>query len=156
MGNTTVVSPSTIQQQYRLIHDIYVLLNDGDRRVLETFGVTISQYALVMLLNTTEGTRLTTLSRRLLLSKSTITRLVDQLEPMGLVRRIDDPEDRRAQRVSLTAAGADYRQMVERAHSISLAERFGVLTEAEQAQFVALLSKLREGLVASLGNEEST
>jgi DNA-binding MarR family transcriptional regulator len=38
---------------------------------------------------------------------SNITQLVDRLEKEGLVRRMDDPEDRRSVRAELTAAGLD-------------------------------------------------
>lgn len=37
--------------------------------------------------------------------RSNITQLVDRLEADGLVRRVDDPNDRRVVRASLTAAG---------------------------------------------------
>src|SRR6185369_13928985 len=91
----------SVHQQYRMLHDIYVLLDDGDRRVLENFGLTTSQYSVLMLLDPTEGRRLTTVSDRLLRARSTITRIVDQLEEARLVQRVADPEDRRAQRVVL-------------------------------------------------------
>ncbi len=45
---------------------------------------------------------MTVLGERLMLSKSTITRIVDQLEERSWVRRIPDPVDRRAQDVILT------------------------------------------------------
>lgn len=46
------------------------------------------------------------LSRQLIMHRSNITGLVDRLEARGLVRREDNPADRRAFNVTLTPAGA--------------------------------------------------
>jgi MarR family 2-MHQ and catechol resistance regulon transcriptional repressor len=143
------------QQHYRLIHDIYVLLNDGDRRVLDTFDLTISQYAVLTSLDTQEGRRLTSLSDKLLRSKSTITRIIDYLEEKGYVERVGDPEDRRAQRVILTRRGVEYRALVAQAHSVSLERRFDTLDSAEQMQLKLLLRKLCDGLRDDLGSPEN-
>jgi DNA-binding MarR family transcriptional regulator len=153
-GFTTEVAPgiSSARQQYRLIHDIYVLLDDGDRRVLEAYGLNSSQFALLMLLDDKDedGQRLTTLSRRLLRAKSTITRIVDQLEAGGWIVRIMDPEDRRAQRISLTPDGAQRREEVAASHIVSLEQRLNILDEEERESLRYLLSKLRKGLQDSL------
>lgn len=141
------------QQQYRMIHDIYVLLDDGDRHVLRDFDLNTSQYAALMQLDIEDGQRLTDLSTRLLRDKSTITRIVDQLEGAGLVQRVADPDDRRAQRVVLTPAGVERRVRARAAHERSLERRLSVLSEAEQQQLSLLLDKLRAGLRADLNPE---
>jgi len=46
------------------------------------------------------------------LEPSTMTGLLDRMERDGLVERRPDPEDRRAQRISLTRAGQDIRSPV--------------------------------------------
>lgn len=56
--------------------------------------------------------------------RSNMTQLTDRLEADGLVRRVDDPDDRRAVLAECTAAG---RQAVERAE---------VLLRAEEARFL--------------------
>ena len=45
------------------------------------------------------------LARRVVLSRSSITRLVDQLEQQGMLARQPDPEDRRGAYAVLTAVG---------------------------------------------------
>jgi DNA-binding MarR family transcriptional regulator len=141
---------SLAQQQYRMIHDLYILLDDGDRRVLRSFALNSSQYTLLILLDNTQGQRLTDLSEQLFLNKSTVTRLVDQLEQVNLVQRIADPDDRRAQRVVLTTNGARLRAQAKAAHEQSLQRRMNVLNEQEQQQLGALLDKLRDGLRTDL------
>lgn len=141
---------SLAAQQYRMFHDIYVMLDDGDRRVLSSFGLSASQYAVLLLLDRAEGWRLTDLSERLLLDKSTVTRLVDRLEQAGLVRRVADRADRRVQRVLLTERGAEQRERARAAHERSLARRLAILGHEEQQQLSRLLGKLRAGLQEDL------
>lgn len=145
------MKPADIQKQYRLIHDVYVLMDYGDTAVLSQYELTASQMSVLRQLDETNGTRLTTLSERVMRSKSAITRIIDILEEKRLVSRVNDPSDRRAQRVVLTAAGARYRQEVNRKHIDSLAGRFNTLEDAEQQQLIQLLDKLRRGLVNYLG-----
>jgi DNA-binding MarR family transcriptional regulator len=143
-----------VQQQYRMLHDIYVLLDDGDRRVLENFGLTTSQYSVLMLLDEEEGRRLTTVSDRLLRARSTITRIVDQLEEARLVQRVADPEDRRAQRVVLTQEGIQRRELAHEAHLKSLQSRLTILSGDESDMLNGLLDRLRSALRLELDGSE--
>lgn len=138
------------RQQYRMLHDIYVLLDDGDHRVLAAYDLTPSQYAVLLLLDSHEGSRLTTVSDRLLLARSTITRIVDQLEKAGLVRRESDPDDRRAQRVVLTPDGEATRKAAQKSHDQSVEHRLMTLDHAQHEQLLSLLGKLRQSLRDSL------
>jgi MarR family 2-MHQ and catechol resistance regulon transcriptional repressor len=145
---------TNVLRLYRLIHDIYVLLDDGDRRTLDQFGLTISQYGLLMQLRDGAGMRLTTLSEHLLLAKSTITRAVDQLEDDGLVERIVDPDDRRAQRVVLTGQGLDICNKAHAAHRASLEYRLASIDDHTREDLDHLLTQLRSNLRADLGQRD--
>jgi DNA-binding MarR family transcriptional regulator len=52
-----------------------------------------------------EGSRLTALAERSRLSKQAIGELVDELERLGYVERVADPNDRRAKIIRLTERG---------------------------------------------------
>lgn len=52
-----------------------------------------------------EGTRITELAERLGVSKQAVSQLVDDLEHMGVLARVPDPDDARAKRVVFTALG---------------------------------------------------
>jgi DNA-binding MarR family transcriptional regulator len=52
-----------------------------------------------------EGTRLTEIARRLGVSKQAAGQLVDELEEMGLLERVADPEDARAKLVRFSKRG---------------------------------------------------
>lgn len=92
--------------------------------------------------------RLSTLADVLELDASTVSRHVRQLEDRGLVERADDPDDRRASRVALSAAGAD-------ALEAHLARRHGLLAEvladwdpADREALRALMARLHDDLGA--------
>jgi DNA-binding MarR family transcriptional regulator len=138
------------RQQYRLIHDIYVQLQDGDSRLLRQFDLTGSQYAVLLHLDDSQGQRLIRISERLLLARSTITRIVDQLQHKGLVERIADHDDRRAQRVLLTPAGHKRREAARAAHDQSLQHRLQMLNSDEHEQLHSLLMKVSKGLDSHL------
>ncbi len=60
-----------------------------------------------------DGLQMSELARRARLSKQTLTTLVPALETKGLVVRVPDPADRRAQRVYLTQRGQDLRPVAD-------------------------------------------
>ncbi len=136
--------------QHHLIHDIYVLLDDGDRRVLEDLNLSPLEFAVLQQLDAEQGQRLTDVGATLLCVKSTITRIVDRLEREGLVLRTPDPEDRRAQRLVLSERGVAVRNEAMIRHSASVERRMSRLSLPEQKELAALLMKLRSGLEEDL------
>jgi DNA-binding MarR family transcriptional regulator len=125
---------------------VYVLLDYGDRLILDRFKLNSTQFRVLNLLKTDPGQRLTQLSDRVLRSKSQVTRIVDALEAKGLIQRIGDQGDRRAQLIVLTKTGKELQDQANREHANSLAARFGVLDSEEQKTLAALLEKLKHGM----------
>ena len=76
-------------------------------------------------------------------ARSNITQLVDRLEGEGLVRRIDDPADRRSVLAELTPDGA--RLADEGAAQIEevRAQLAASYTDAERAELARLLSRIQ-------------
>lgn len=71
-----------------------------------------------------------------------VTVLLDRLEKRGLIERARSDSDRRAQIVSLTAAG---RELALKAHALSMdmeREVLGALSAAERAILIELLQKV--------------
>lgn len=65
--------------------------------------------AAALLLVDRAGTRLADLAQRAQVTKQAMMQLVDDLQEMGCVRRVPDPEDARAKFVRLTAKGLRHR-----------------------------------------------
>lgn len=89
-------------------------------------GLTISDYEALLVLSHAEGQRLkrVDLSRRLLLTPSGITRLLEGLEETGLVERQSCPGDLRVTYARLTDAGAERLRAASCAHVGSIRALF--------------------------------
>lgn len=144
---------SDLERLYRLVHDIYVLMDIADRAVLEPFGLSRMQFNMLRMLIEEDEHQLVRLAERLLVTRSTITRLIDQLAARGLVRREDDPADRRARLAFITEAG---RALWEQAHSAHLATIHAELAPLghDQAALEALLRDLRASVHAHLVQQQ--
>ena len=80
----------------------------------------------------------------------TVTEAIDGLERDGLVRRDPDPADRRAKRISLTAAGQAAVEATESSRVRFVENVFGVLSAGECEEIVRVVGKLNDRL-AELG-----
>ena len=142
-------SPPSGDQARQLREGIRALVRRfslAERSDISCCGMTVAQAATLDAL--TEGDlRLGELSKRLGITASTLTRNIARLEERGLVHRIDDLNDRRAQRVALTgdgrrSAAAVKRQEEEFAESILEYLPPGSVTDT-MAAFYQLLSAVR-------------
>lgn len=86
------------------------------------------------------------LTDHLLVSNGNLTGLVGRLVEDGLISRESDPDDRRAQRVILTAEGrAAFRDMAER-HEALVDSLFAGMSDAEMDAMLGLTTKLNAAL----------
>jgi DNA-binding MarR family transcriptional regulator len=83
------------------------------------------------------------LSRLLMVTGGNVTAIVDQLEKEGLVERLDEPDDRRAWVIRLTAAGIKSFAEMARAHEQWIVELLGGLARREQDELLKLLAKVK-------------
>lgn len=107
------------------------------------YGLSSSEFDLVMTLGNTEGLRMCDAATRMLTSAPNLTRVAKRLEERGLVERQRSLDSDREVIVRLTAPGSDlFEEAYPRAYH-QWRERFeSRLTEAEQAQLTALLARL--------------
>jgi DNA-binding MarR family transcriptional regulator len=128
------------------LREISVLLIGEMMAALRPFQLTPEQFDTLLLLQPETGWRMGDLSNRLLCDDSKMTRIVDYLAENGWAQRQPDPDDRRAQQVFLTAAGAAQRDAAQVAHLAALQASLTSLDSAQQAQLLALLEKWRSEL----------
>jgi DNA-binding MarR family transcriptional regulator len=90
-----------------------------------------------------EPLTLSELAARVCCVRSNMTQLVDRLEAEGLVRRVDDPEDRRIVRAALTALGE--KKQADGAHQMNRiqSELASALPEDDRVVLERVLSALK-------------
>lgn len=73
--------------------------------LLDRFGITYSQYLVLVALSAEDKQTVGALGQKLYLESNTVTPLVKRLEAAGLVTRTRDDQDERVVRVSLSSKG---------------------------------------------------
>ena len=111
---------------------------------LEPIGLSLPQFGtLYQLANAGEPLPLSTLAERRACVRSNMTQLVDRLEAEKLVKRCDDPRDRRSVRAELTDSGRARYEAGIKALRTAERELFAPLTRDQKDEFFQLLSILR-------------
>ncbi|WP_298437716.1 MarR family transcriptional regulator [Geobacter sp.] len=110
---------------------------------LDPYELTPPQFSLLAFLWQEDGLSQTILSLKTQIDRTTISGLIDRLERQGLLRRLPDPDDRRAHRICLTERGKELeRELCALAGQVT--EKFLTpLTGAEKQALLAILKKLR-------------
>ena len=111
---------------------------------LEEVGLSPAKFGvLTHLVRAGEPLSLGECAERMTCVRSNITQLIDRLEADGLVRRVDDPDDRRGVRAMVTPLGIE-RQAAGAQHVGRAQKEFAkTLSEADQAVLARVLSAIR-------------
>lgn len=109
-------------------------------------GLTPPQFDIVVTLGNTEGMTFKDLGTRTLITKGTLTGVVDRLEARGLVERMASPTDGRSTLVRLTAQGDRVFREVFEPHLAFLAPAFESLPAGGRNELEKRLRQLREAL----------
>lgn len=124
------------------------------RQLFDRWDLSPSQFNILNLLRgSAEGLTQVELSRALIMHRSNVTGLIDRLEKRKLVARQANPNDRRAWRVRLTAAGEQLiGKILPEYHRLAEEVWGGIpVRRAEQmAQDLRLLSERAQHLVGEL------
>jgi DNA-binding MarR family transcriptional regulator len=116
-----------------------------DRMLIQTTGLPLSWYDVLLELAATQDGRLRMgeLAERVVLSRTRVSRIVDELAAAGLVRRESDPEDGRSAFAVLTADGLAKYHAAAPVYVAGIGREFaGSLSDAELAAVGAMLRKV--------------
>lgn len=116
---------------------------------IRTLGLTPSQFDIVATLGNTEGMSFKELGERTLITKGTLTGVVDRLEAKDLVRRAASPSDGRSQIVQLTRKGVALFGKSFPAHLNHVEQAFTTFSQNDLSDIEAALHRLRQALVAA-------
>ncbi len=116
---------------------------------IRTLDLTPSQFDIVATLGNTDGMNFRELGEKTLITKGTLTGVVDRLEAKGLVRRVASASDGRSQLVQLTRKGEALFARVFPAHLEHIGRSFTSFSQADLDTMQAVLQRLRTALSAS-------
>lgn len=121
----------------------YQAFTDFSLRDIKRFGLTGPEFDVLATLGNRPGMTFKEIGENTLITKTTLTGVVDRLEKKGLVERRDCPEDRRCVRAVLTEKGDALFREVFPDHVDRLKERLDALGDQERRQVVEVLAKVR-------------
>jgi len=133
----------------RLVY-CYHMMEMGLRKELRAkFDTTLPRFDLMsQLYRYPDGLKMKDLSRLLLVTCGNITGLTDRLVEDGMVERRDDPEDRRAYHVILTAKGRKTFEAMAADHKRWVGSALAGLAAEDLQHLSALLGKLKRHLAS--------
>jgi len=116
-------------------------------RVIEPYGLSLSQYNVLRILRGAGEDGLPTLGirNRMIEEGSTVTRLLDKLEATGLVTRDRNRPDRRQVQCWITEAGRALLTTLDPLIDAADAATFAMLDSSSRRQFIETLAKVRVG-----------
>ncbi|MHB1292332.1 MAG: MarR family winged helix-turn-helix transcriptional regulator [Sulfuricella sp.] len=116
---------------------------------IRSLDLTPAQFDIIATLGNTPGMPFKELGEKTLITKGTLTGVVDRLTDKKLVRRMASPSDGRSQTVQLTQQGVALFERVFPDHLAHLQRAFVELSPDELADLEKSLRHLREALVSA-------
>jgi DNA-binding MarR family transcriptional regulator len=127
-----------------LVETYFAFLRKDDRHI-RSLGLTSPQFDVIATLGDTQGMTCRELSEKTLVTKGTLTGVLDRLEARGEIERIPSKEDRRSTIVRLTPKGTRIFHKVFPAHISYMKPYFEqALTARDMNQLRMLLLRLKE------------
>jgi DNA-binding MarR family transcriptional regulator len=146
MSSTQPVSDLTAHLGYWLRY-VSNHVSQAFARKVEAHGVTVAEWVLMRQLLEVEALAPSRLAERMGMTRGAVTKLADRLIAKSLMARVANPEDGRAQTLSLTPAGR------------AIVPELAVLADANDAEFFdqlaledrAALHRILRGIVEKRG-----
>ena len=123
----------------RPLVEAYLAFWRTDSRHIRSLRLTPSQFDVIATLGDTDGMTCSELSRRTLVTKGTLTGVLDRLMAKGLIQRDDVKDDRRRIRVRLTEEGVALFRKTFAAHIAFLRPYFERALSQKDAETLSLL-----------------
>lgn len=112
----------------------------------ERHGLSLAQFDVLVTLGRDEGITQQQLAERLLVTKGNVCGLIDRMTAAGWVERRPDPEDRRANRLFLTARGRELLAETMPDNEAAVKEMMTALQPGELRSLYVLLERLEDAL----------
>lgn len=137
-------APEPYMRTLRALAETYGQVFRVSSRNIESLGLTPAQFDVIATLGDTQGLTCKQLGEGTLITKGTLTGVLDRLEQRGLIERRRGEQDSRQIHVHLTPEGQRVFDAVFQRHVDFLGTHFARMPEARQAELTALLGELRQ------------
>ena len=125
--------------------EAYLAFARADNRHIRSMRLTPSQFDVLATLGDTEGMTCSELSEATLVTKGTLTGVLDRMEAKGLIRRGISSDDRRCIKIQLTSKGDALFRKTFAAHIAFLRPFFErALTQKEADQACRVFAGIRQ------------
>jgi MarR family transcriptional regulator, temperature-dependent positive regulator of motility len=124
----------------------FIILNER----LKEFGLSAGQFPVLMCLIRKQNVMQDTLVRHFHIDKGSVARSVKKLEDAGFVRRIIDPDNRRAVRLFLTEKGEQVAPEIIKIEKDWQEQAYASLSEEDRVQFTLLISQMAKNSLAGI------
>lgn len=142
-GSRRAKAPESPDAMFALLHAAEALHQRLDSAMGQA-GLSMAKFGVLKALaEAGDAMTLTELASYQRCVRSNITQLVDRLEADGLVKRVDDPADRRSIRAELTPLGRERQAAGARALAAVQKELASLGTASDRAAVARVLSALR-------------
>lgn len=120
---------------------------------VHTLDLTLSQYDVIITIGNTAGMSFKQLGEKTIITKGTLTGVVDRLVAKGLVKRVASERDGRSQIVCLTEAGEDLFERTFPEHMQFINRLFNEYSPEDITVFEEILMRFRETVSATRSGE---
>ena len=127
--------------------DVARLLRTVFERRVRSLGLTRAQWVVIARVHRHPGLSQTEVAVLLEIEKATAGRLVDRMEAKGWLERRPDPNDRRVNRLHLTAAAEHLHALIWPIAEATVADALRDLSTSEQRALAKLMRRVKQQLV---------
>lgn len=142
--------PERFFRSIRLLAQCYQAFEQLSGAHVRSLDLTPSQFDIIATLGNTAGMTFKELGEKTLITKGTLTGVVDRLEAKGLVKRVLHAQDRRSSVVQLTEHGQGEFERVFAPHVRHCKQAFLDYREEDFARLEDALGKLKSHLDTAL------
>ena len=137
----------------RIIHHLAILNRNDSNQRLKEYGLTSNEGSVLMFLSRHSKVYQEELIKELQIDKSAVTRLLQNMENKGLIKRIQSPVDKRFYLLEMTALGQEKQQIVDQTFAKKDFILVSGLSEKEQEELRRMLDVIQTNLKGRKINE---
>lgn len=115
-----------------------------ETQTIRAGGLTVAQFAVIEVLYHKGALPVSAITEKALITSGNLTMVIQNLRKMGLVEKLDNPQDKRSYLLEITDKGKKLFEEIFPPHLDNINEIFSVLDEDEKKELIKIMKKLGE------------